>query len=253
MTLELTSSVDSAEIEKFSKLAAQWWDPTGPFAPLHALNPIRLQYIRDVAAKHFGRDPRGRHPFDDLSLLDLGCGGGLLSEPMARMGFQVLGCDASEANIRAASSHAELNPDLSLIYRTATAEDIAVDKAAFDVVLNMEVVEHVADVAAFLHTVASLVRPGGLIFVATINKTLKSLVLAKIAAEYVLRWLPAGTHEWNRFIAPNEVERILENAGLQPCLRQGLDFDPIRWRWRLSPSTDVNYFVVGQRTLIQSI
>ena len=245
-------SVDAGEIEKFSNLATQWWDATGPFAPLHALNPIRLQYIRDVAAEHFGRDPRGRLPFSGLSLLDLGCGGGLLSEPLSRIGFQVLGCDASDSNIRAAALHAGQSPGLSLTYRTASAEEIAVDKATFDIVLNMEVVEHVADVSSFLSTVASLVRPGGLLFTATINKTLKSLALAKIAAEYLLRWLPAGTHDWNRFVAPKDLEQKLSDAGLQSYRQQGISFDPLKWNWHLSSDTDVNYVVVAKRRLARA-
>jgi 2-polyprenyl-6-hydroxyphenyl methylase/3-demethylubiquinone-9 3-methyltransferase len=241
------SSVDIEEVEKFSKLSPQWWDPAGPFAPLHKFNPIRLQFIRDVVAEHFERDPRSLRPFDGLSLLDLGCGGGLLSEPMARLGCKVLGVDASEANVRAASAHASSRSDLQLTYRGSTAEELAAEKLSFDAVLNMEVVEHVADVPAFLHTAASLVRPGGLMFVATINKTLKSLALAKIGAEYVLRWLPVGTHDWNRFIAPQDLQRMLEQAGMHHVRRQGITFDPLSWVWRQSADVDVNYVMVVGR------
>jgi 2-polyprenyl-6-hydroxyphenyl methylase/3-demethylubiquinone-9 3-methyltransferase len=241
------SSVDIEEVEKFSKLSPQWWDPAGPFAPLHKFNPIRLQFIRDVVAEHFERDPRSLRPFDGLSLLDLGCGGGLLSEPMARLGCKVLGVDASEANVRAASAHASSRSDLQLTYRGSTAEELAAEKLSFDAVLNMEVVEHVADVPAFLHTAASLVRPGGLMVVATINKTLKSLALAKIGAEYVLRWLPVGTHDWNRFIAPQDLQRMLEQAGMHLVRRQGITFDPLSWVWRQSADVDVNYVMVVGR------
>jgi 2-polyprenyl-6-hydroxyphenyl methylase/3-demethylubiquinone-9 3-methyltransferase len=240
-------SVDAAEVEKFSKLAAEWWDVNGAFAPLHKFNPVRLQFIRDVAAEHFGRDPRSLRPFEHLSLLDLGCGGGLLSEPMARLGFQVLGCDASTTNVEAAASHAARSNDLQLTYRSATAEDLVAEGLSFDVVLNMEVVEHVADAALFLQSAANLVCPGGLMLVATISKTLKSLLLAKIGAEYVLRWLPAGTHDWNRFMPPADLQRMIEATGLQVFRTQGVAFDVPAWRWRLADDTRVNYMVVARR------
>lgn len=240
-------SVDATEVEKFSKLAAEWWDPNGAFAPLHKFNPVRLQFIRDVVAEHFGRDPRALRPFDGLSLLDLGCGGGLLSEPMARLGFQVVGCDASQANADAAAAHAAGRSDLQLTYRAATAEDLAAENLSFDIVLNMEVVEHVADAALFLQTAAKLVRSGGLMLVATLNKTLKSLLFAKIGAEYVLRWLPAGTHDWNRFISPPELQQMIESAGLEVLRTQGVVFDVPAWRWHLANETSVNYMMVAQR------
>ncbi|HEY4115694.1 MAG TPA: bifunctional 2-polyprenyl-6-hydroxyphenol methylase/3-demethylubiquinol 3-O-methyltransferase UbiG [Rhizomicrobium sp.] len=240
------SSVDAAEVEKFTRLAEQWWDHAGSFAPLHKFNPIRLQFIRDETAEHFDRSARTVRPFEGLSLLDLGCGGGLLAEPMARLGFAVTGCDASDETIRAATAHAE-HSGLSIEYRCATAEDLAARGEAFDVVLNMEVVEHVPDVAEFLRTCAKLVRPRGLMFVATINKTLKSLALAKLGAEYVLRWLPPGTHDWNRFIAPARLKAALEDAGLQVRTTQGMIFNPLTWNWELSRDTDVNYAVVATR------
>ena len=240
-------SVDASEVEKFSRLSAQWWDPSGPFAPLHKLNPVRLKFIRDTAAEHFGREARSLRPFNGLSLLDIGCGGGLLSEPMARLGCRVLGCDASEANIRAASVHASSSKDLAVTFRASSAEELVAEGLSFDIVLNMEVVEHVADVPSFLQTAASLVSPGGLMFVATINKTIKSLAFAKIAAEYVLRWLPAGTHDWNRFIPPQVLQPMLEDAGLHLVRCQGIMFDPLRWAWRLSPDIDVNYVMVVGR------
>lgn len=240
-------SVDPAEVEKFSKLAAEWWDANGAFAPLHKFNPVRLQFIRDMAADHFGRDRHSLRPFERLSLLDLGCGGGLLSEPMARLGFQVVGCDASQANVDAAAAHAAVRSDLQLTYRAATAEDLAAEDLSFDVVLNMEVVEHVADAALFLRIAAKLVRSGGLMFVATLNKTLKSLLLAKIGAEYVLRWLPAGTHDWNRFISPPELQQMIGFAGLQLIRTQGVAFDVPGWHWRLANDTSVNYMMVARK------
>jgi len=240
------TSIDVAEVEKFSRMAAEWWDPNGKFWPLHAFNPVRLKFIREFAAEHFARDPKALRPFEGLNLLDIGCGGGLLSEPMARMGFAVLGADPSEKNVRTAEAHAA-GSGLALDYRAVTAEGLVEESAKFDVVLNMEVVEHVADLGAFLAACARLIRPGGIMLVATLNRTLKSLALAKIGAEYVLRWLPAGTHDWNRFVRPDELERLLEDAGLTVRHVQGVAFDPLRWDWRLSSDTDVNYMVVAEK------
>jgi 2-polyprenyl-6-hydroxyphenyl methylase / 3-demethylubiquinone-9 3-methyltransferase len=235
-------SIDLAEVEKFSALAAQWWDPTGKFAPLHKFNPVRLKFIRETAAAHFGRS--GLRPFEGLSLLDIGCGGGLLSEPMARLGFAVMGADASDKNVKIATAHAA-QMGIAVDYRSTSAESLAADGVAFDVVLNMEVVEHVADLKSYLAACAALLKPGGLMFVATLNKTLKSLALAKVGAEYVLRWLPAGTHDWNRFIAPHRLHAMLEESGLKVLKTQGVSFDPLAWDWRLSNDTDVNYMVVA--------
>jgi 2-polyprenyl-6-hydroxyphenyl methylase/3-demethylubiquinone-9 3-methyltransferase len=238
-----TSSVDAAEVAKFSAMADEWWDPAGKFAPLHKFSPVRLGFIRDVAAEHFGRDSRSLVPFGGLSLLDIGCGGGLLSEPMARLGFTVLGVDASERNVKTAAAHASAS-GVPVIYRAATAETLAVEGLAFDVVLNMEVVEHVANLNSYLQSCAKLVKPGGSMFVATLNKTLKSLALAKIGAEYVLGWLPRGTHDWSRFIEPVKLRAMLEDAGLTIVKTQGVAFDPLRWYWQLSSDTDVNYMIV---------
>lgn len=237
-------SIDPAEVEKFSQMAAEWWDPAGKFAPLHKFNPVRLKFIRETAAAHFGR--QGLSPFDGLRLLDIGCGGGLLTEPMSRMGFGVLGVDASEKNVQMASLHATTS-GAKVDYRVASAESLVQDGLAFDVVLNMEVVEHVADLPSYLEACAKLVQPDGLMFVATLNKTLKSLALAKIGAEYVLRWLPAGTHDWNRFVEPERLQSMLETAGLKVLQHQGVSFDPLRWQWVLSGDTDVNYMVVATR------
>jgi 2-polyprenyl-6-hydroxyphenyl methylase/3-demethylubiquinone-9 3-methyltransferase len=240
------STIDESEVAKFARLADEWWDPRGSFAPLHRFNPIRLRFIRDAAAEHFDRSPRDRMPFQELSLLDLGCGGGLLSEPMSRLGFDVLGADAAERNVEIASAHAA-RTGAAASYRYATAETLREEGLAFDVVLAMEIVEHVPDVPHFISECAGLVRPGGLLFVATINRTLKSLALAKLAAEYVLRWVPPGTHDWNRFIRPEQLKSLLTDTGLSILRVQGIAFDPLAWDWRLSPDTDVNYVIVAKR------
>ena len=241
-------SVDAAEVAKFSALAASWWDPTGKFAPLHKFNPVRLAFIRQEAAARFARDAKSLRPFVGLSLLDIGCGGGLLSEPMARLGFAVTGADASEKNIGTAQAHAAQG-GLAVTYRAITAEALAAEGALFDMVLNMEVVEHVADVGAYLSACARLVKPGGIMIVATLNKTLKSLALAKFAAEYVLGWMPRGTHDWNRFIPPADLQTSLQEAGLTVLKMQGVSFDPLTWDWRLSNDTEVNYMVIAAKAL----
>jgi 2-polyprenyl-6-hydroxyphenyl methylase/3-demethylubiquinone-9 3-methyltransferase len=239
-------SVDAGEVAKFSALAEEWWDPTGKFAPLHKFNPVRLRFIRDQVARHFRREGQSLKPFEGLTLLDIGCGGGLLSEPMARLGFDVTGADASEKNIKIAASHAT-GSGIGIQYRCTTAEALVDTGAAFDVVLNMEVVEHVADLKGYLESCAALVKPGGIMFVATINKTLKALALAKIGAEYILGWLPRGTHDWNRFVEPARLRMMLSEAGLDVLKTQGVNFDPLSWDWRLSGDTDVNYMVVAGR------
>ena len=238
------TTIDAAEVAKFSAMAAEWWDPHGKFAPLHKFNPERLQFIRDFVGRHFARS--GLKPITGLRLLDIGCGGGLLSEPMARLGFAVTGVDPSEKNIGTARAHAE-STGAAITYRTSSAEVLEAEGAAFDVVLNMEVVEHVADLRAYLRACARLVRPGGLVFVATLNRTLKSLALAKVAAEYILGWLPPGTHDWNRFVAPDDLRRMLEETGLNPMKIQGVEFNPLAWDWRLSEDVSVNYMIVASR------
>lgn len=243
--MSVPSSVDPLEVAKFSALAGEWWDPNGKFRPLHRFNPVRLAFIRELAAEHFGRDARALAPFAGLALLDIGCGGGLLSEPLARMGFDVLGADASQDNVRAAQAHAARS-QLKLRYRVATAEALAREGHRFDVVLAMEIVEHVADLGFFIEACAALTAERGLLVVATINRTLKSLALAKIGAEYVLRWLPPGTHDWNRFVTPVELERHMEAAGLSLATLQGVRFDPLNWRWQLARDTDVNYITVAK-------
>lgn len=240
------ATIDEAEVAKFTALAEEWWDPAGKFAPLHKFNPVRLSFIRDTVAGHFNRSSKSLMPFGGLTLLDIGCGGGLLTEPMARLGLDVTGVDPSPKNIDIAKTHAA-SSELTIDYRASTAEALVAERASFDIILNMEVVEHVPDLRGYLRACAKLVRPGGLMFVATLNKTLKSLALAKIGAEYILRWLPPGTHDWNRFTAPAELRRILEECGLNPLKTQGVEFNPLTWDWHLSPNVDVNYMVVASR------
>lgn len=241
------SSIDPAEVERFSKIAAEWWDPKGKFAPLHKFNPVRLAFIRDQAIYRFGRDPAARRPFEGLRLLDIGCGGGLLSEPMARLGFEVVAVDASPRNIGTASTHSA-EQGLSIDYRCSTAEDLlASGEPAFDVILNMEVIEHVADPAEFVRTCARMLKPGGLMIVATLNRTLKAFALAKVGAEYVLRWLPAGTHTWNKFLKPDEIRDFLAGEPVVVDGPFGVAFEPLTGRWRQSHDTDVNYMLTVVR------
>ena len=246
MNAQTAPSVDPSEVEKFSRMAAEWWDPTGKFAPLHKFNPVRLKFIRETVTAHVRRDAKSLRPFERLSLLDIGCGGGLLSEPMSKMGFKVTGVDPSEKNIGTARAHAAQSGAV-VEYRVADAETLAQEGQSFDVVLNMEVVEHVADLRGYLESTAALVKPGGLMFVATLNRTLKALALAKVAAEYILRWLPPGTHDWDKFVAPDALRAMLEDSGLKVLKTQGIAFDPLGWDWRLSNDTDVNYMVVAER------
>jgi len=241
------SSIDPAEVERFSKIAAEWWDPKGKFAPLHKFNPVRLGFIRDQALYRLGRDGAARRPFEGLRLLDIGCGGGLLSEPMCRLGFAVVGVDASARNIGTASAHAEA-VGLSIDYRCTTAEDLlAAGEAPFDVILNMEVVEHVADPGEYLRSCARLLKPGGLMIVATLNRTLKALALAKVGAEYVLRWLPVGTHDWNRFLKPDEIRGFLAGEPVAVDGPYGVVFEPLSGRWKQSHDADVNYMLTVVR------
>ena len=240
------STIDDAEIARFSALAAEWWNPNGKFAVLHRFNPVRLRYIREHALHHFRRDPGALAPFTGLRLLDIGCGGGLLSEPMARLGFDVLGADASARNIGTASTHAR-EQGLSIDYRATSAEELAAAGERFDVILNMEVVEHVADLDLFLQSCAAMLRPGGIMFVATLNRTLKSWALAIVGAEYVLGWLPRGTHDWNRFLKPMELDAALGRAGLNGRNETGVVYNPLLNEWSPSSDTDVNYMLVAEK------
>ncbi|MCC5992396.1 MAG: bifunctional 2-polyprenyl-6-hydroxyphenol methylase/3-demethylubiquinol 3-O-methyltransferase UbiG [Rhodobacteraceae bacterium] len=236
-----TSTIDPAEVAKFQAMASEWWDPNGKFKPLHMLNPCRLDYITHQIAAEFDRDLSTARPFAGLRLLDIGCGGGLLAEPMARLGADVVGADAAERNIPVARIHAE-QQGLQIDYRHSTAEALAAQGEAFDVVLNMEVVEHVADPLAYLSACQSLLKPGGLMICSTLNRNPKSYLMAIIGAEYVMRWLPKGTHEWSKFITPDELHDLLQNAGLDPVDRKGFVFDKLRWEWSISDSDlSVNY------------
>jgi 2-polyprenyl-6-hydroxyphenyl methylase / 3-demethylubiquinone-9 3-methyltransferase len=246
MTEAAKTTIDQSEVDRFSAMAAEWWSPTGKFRPLHKFNPVRIEYIRDRVSAHFGRDPKAHLPLSGLRVLDIGCGGGLLSEPVARMGASVVGADASEKNIGIARTHAEQS-GVAVDYRAVTAEQLAADGEQFDVVLNMEVVEHVADVAFFMENCASLVKPGGLMFVATINRTLKAAALAIVGAEYVLRWLPRGTHQYEKLVRPEEIEAPLGVGGMTVTERTGVFFNPLQNQWNLSKDMDVNYMLVAEK------
>jgi len=236
-----TSTVDPAEVEKFQAMADEWWDPEGKFKPLHMLNPCRLDYITAQLAAEFELDLADASPLSGLRLLDIGCGGGLLSEPMARLGAEVVGADAADGNIRIAQVHAKAL-GLDIDYRNTAAETLADDGEQFDIILNMEVIEHVADPQEFLRACQKLLKPGGIMITSTLNRTAKSYALAILGAEVVMRWLPKGTHDWARFITPDELYDLIASAGLEPVDKKGFVFNPITWGWRLS-ATDfaVNY------------
>ena len=242
-----TGTIDPAEIAKFEAMAAEWWDPNGKFRPLHMMNPVRLDYITRQIAAEFGRDLTAERPFEGLRLLDIGCGGGLLSEPMARLGADVVGADAAERNIPVAQVHAEQS-GLTIDYRHTSAEALAAEGEQFDVVLNMEVVEHVADPQAYLTACHDLLKSGGLMLCSTINRNPKSFAMAIVGAEYIMRWLPKGTHEWSKFITPNELFKMIEIAGLRPVDRKGYVFNPISWGWSISDrDLSVNYVTASIR------
>ena len=248
MTAERFSdaTVDELEVARFAAMAAEWWNPRGRMGMLHKLNPTRLAYIRDTACSHFGRDPKARRCLEGLRVLDIGCGAGILCEPLCRLGASVGGADPAEANIAAARLHAERG-GLTVDYRATTAERLAEAGESFDVVLAMEVVEHVADLAAFVRCCAGMVSPGGLMVTATINRTIKSFALAIVGAEYVLRWLPRGTHRWDKFVTPNELEAVLERNGLRTIDERGVIYNILLDNWQLSGDMDVNYMVVAER------
>ena len=245
-----TGTIDQDEVARFSRLSGQWWDPRGPMAPLHKFNPVRLGYIRDRAAGYFGRDPKRLDSLTGLRILDIGCGGGVLSEPLARLGASVVGADPSDSNIAVAQSHAAQS-GLTIDYRCTTAEAMAETLAEtnenFDVVLAMEVIEHVTDVGLFVDLAGSLVKPGGLMFAATLNRTMKSFALAIVGAEYILRWLPRGTHQWDKFVTPNELEIAIEQAGLQLTDGTGVIYNLLADRWQISKDMDVNYMVAAEK------
>ncbi|MCC7273053.1 MAG: bifunctional 2-polyprenyl-6-hydroxyphenol methylase/3-demethylubiquinol 3-O-methyltransferase UbiG [Alphaproteobacteria bacterium] len=241
------STVDPVEVARFAAIAEEWWDPDGKFRPLHRFNPVRLEWLRDRIVERFGRDAAADRPLAGLRLLDIGCGGGLLAEPMTRLGATVTGIDAAERNVEVARLHAG-HMGLAVDYRFATAEELAAAGERFDIVLNMEVVEHVADRDAFLDAAAALVAPGGMMVAATLNRTTKAWLLAIVGAEYVLRWLPRGTHDWRRFVRPSELAAALRRNGMTVAAMTGIAFDPMRDRWRLAPDDlDVNYMLMATR------
>jgi 2-polyprenyl-6-hydroxyphenyl methylase / 3-demethylubiquinone-9 3-methyltransferase len=243
-------TIDEAEVARFSRISGQWWDPRGPMAALHKFNPARLAYIRDRAAAHFGRDPKRLDSLAGLRLLDIGCGGGILAEPLTRLGAAVVGADPSDSNIAVAQHHAAQS-GLAIDYRNTSAEALAAAGERFDAVLAMEVVEHVADVDLFIEIAAEMVRPGGLLFVATLNRTVKSFALAIVGAEYILRWLPRGTHQWDKFITPNELEIAVAQSGMQITQETGVIYNLLADRWQLSSDLDVNYMVVAEKSLAE--
>jgi 2-polyprenyl-6-hydroxyphenyl methylase/3-demethylubiquinone-9 3-methyltransferase len=241
------STVDQAEVARFSALAAEWWDPRGKMGVLHKFNPVRLGFIKEAACRRFERDGRRLDCLAGLRILDIGCGAGILSEPLARLGADMLGADPAAANIAAAKLHAA-ESGLAIDYRETTAEALADAGERFDVVLAMEVVEHVADVPLFVQSCATMTKPGGLMIAATINRTLKSFALAIVGAEYILRWLPAGTHRWDKFVTPNELEIAMEQGGLRLIADQGVIYNLLRDEWQLSADTDVNYILTAEKT-----
>jgi 2-polyprenyl-6-hydroxyphenyl methylase / 3-demethylubiquinone-9 3-methyltransferase len=240
------TTINPEEIERFSAMADEWWDPTGKFKPLHKFNPVRLAYIREQVLSHFGRDGQARRPFEGLRLLDIGCGGGLLCEPMARLGATVTGVDAGEKNVKIAALHAEQS-ELEIDYRATTAEALAESGEKFDVVLNMEVVEHVADVPLYLKSCADLVAPGGLMFLATINRTARAFALAIVGAEYVLRWLPRGTHSYDKFLTPEEITAVLGRNAMRVIDKCGVSYNPLSGEWFKSSDMGVNYMLLAEK------
>ena len=232
------STVNKKEIEKFSKMAAEWWDPEGKFKPLHKFNPIRIKYIKDNIIYSFKLKSK-EQPLQKINILDIGCGGGLLSEPMARLGANVTGIDASDKNIKIAKLHAKKNK-LNINYFCSSPEKLKIKKK-FDVILNMEIVEHVEDINFFIKSCSKLLKKNGLMFVATLNKTLKSYVFAIIGAEYVLRWLPIGTHDWEKFVKPDDLKNILSKNNLKIEKIDGMNFDIFKDEWNISKDTSINY------------
>jgi 2-polyprenyl-6-hydroxyphenyl methylase/3-demethylubiquinone-9 3-methyltransferase len=239
-----SATLDADEIARFGRLAAEWWDADGPFRPLHRINPVRLTYIRDQICRHFARDKKAPKSLSGLGVLDFGCGGGLVCEPLTRLGASMTGIDPARETIEAARTHARA-AKLDIDYEAATAETIASRGKSYDIVLLLEVVEHVPDVPAFLKAVAPLVKPGGLMILSTLNRTLKAYALAIVGAEYILRWLPIGTHQWDRFVRPEELGAALSAAGLKLIDKTGMIYNPLTDEWRLGPDTDVNYFATA--------
>jgi 2-polyprenyl-6-hydroxyphenyl methylase / 3-demethylubiquinone-9 3-methyltransferase len=246
MTDGASTTIDPAEVARFEALAETWWDPNGSMKVLHKFNPVRLAYIRDEACRRFGRDPRSPRSLEGLTILDVGCGGGVLSEPLARLGARVTGLDPAPTNVSVARLHAE-RAGVAVDYRNETVEAVAARGEAFDLVLAMEVVEHVADVQAFVNACVAAVKPGGCLAMATLNRTLRSFALAIVGAEYVLGWLPRGTHEWDKFVTPEELTAAIETAGFAVDSLTGVAYNPLRDSWSLSRDTAVNYMLLASR------
>lgn len=240
------TTLDAREVDRFQRLSSEWWDPNGKFRPLHQQGPARLAFIRETLVAHFELQPKSLKPLQNITILDVGCGGGLVCEPLARLGGRVTGIDPTADSIAIARRHAETQ-GLSIDYRTARAEDLCVAGETFDAVVCLEVIEHVPDVTAFLKVITKLVRPGGALVLSTLNRTWKSYLLAIVAAEYVLGWLPRGTHNWQRFVTPEELGRHLSATGLKPPQFSGIVYDVIRDEWRLDSDTDVNYLTATSR------
>ena len=245
-TPESQGTASDEEVARFTAMAEEWWDPHGKFRPLHQLNPPRIDFIRTHLARHFGRDLAAGKPLEEIELLDVGCGGGLLSEPMSRLGASVTGIDAGEKNIRVATIHAE-QEGADVDYRHAKPEDLVIEGRTFDVVLNMEVIEHVPDLDLFIEQTAKLLRPGGVMVLSTVNRTFKALALAKFGAEYVLRWLPRGTHDWNKFVKPSELARVLAAHGLEVTDLKGMGYNPLADVWFMSENLDMNYMALATK------
>ncbi|NNM71091.1 bifunctional 2-polyprenyl-6-hydroxyphenol methylase/3-demethylubiquinol 3-O-methyltransferase UbiG [Enterovirga aerilata] len=239
-------TVDRREVDRFDRLARDWWDPKGPMRALHRINPLRMSFIRDEACRHFRREPKAPFPLAGLSVLDVGCGAGLLSEPVARLGGAVTGLDPSARNIEAARRHAA-EGGLAIEYRTETVEEIAARGGRFDLVIAMEVVEHVPEVESFVRACGAAVAPGGLLLLATINRTMRSFALAILGAEYLLKWLPKGTHDWEKFVTPDELREAVEAAGLTGFRTRGMVFNPVERDWSLSRDTAVNYLAAAEK------
>ncbi|MFP4537762.1 MAG: bifunctional 2-polyprenyl-6-hydroxyphenol methylase/3-demethylubiquinol 3-O-methyltransferase UbiG [Dichotomicrobium sp.] len=240
------STLDQAEVARFRALSAKWWDAEGEFAPLHAIGPARLRFLREQLVRHFARDGDAARPLDGLRIADIGCGGGLVCEPLARLGARVTGIDPAEENIDAARAHAA-ESGLDIDYRAARVEELAGEGAEYDAVTALEVVEHVPHVPSFIDVTASLLRPGGLMLLSTINRTAIAFALAILGAEYVLRWLPRGTHQWNRFVTPDELREALSASGVRVIDTRGVTYNPLMREWRLSDDTSVNYFMAAAK------
>ena len=242
----MTTTINDAEIAKFTAMAEEWWDPKGKFKPLHKFNPVRMGYIREHLLAHFGLDGAAMRPLEGLSILDVGCGGGLLCEPLARLGATVTGIDAAERNIAIARLHADKS-GLAIDYQATTSEALAAQGKTFDMVLNMEVVEHVDNVPLYMKSCADLVKPGGLMLTATLNRTARAYAFAIVGAERILRWLPVGTHDWNKFLTPDEIKTLIARNGLVVTAETGVVFHPLADEWRRSPDMAINYMVMAER------